>query len=274
MIGFEKNSTEDIIVSLFLEKNFTATDLQQGLETFGYSFSLATLYEQLSKLIDKQIIIKTGKIYSLNGEWLQYMQDLLTPKNEYILSLGEKMRYQLNSLSRAEKYWKHIVHSLYVSYPNEPIFVYNPHSFWSLIPTRAQSEDTYAKHHEKNKRQGYYVLGGSTIHDIALRKQYSAQYYKVDIQEIPQFKRTEHITVIGDLIFMMVVPLSLAKKIDQLYLDIKDSETLKKEIAYLETLNWRINSRVENNPQKAEIFRKRIGKNFLSKKELAKTKTT
>jgi len=274
MIGFEKNSTEDIIVSLFLDANFTAVTLQQALTLSSQTFSLASLYEQLSKLVDKQIIIKTGKIYSLNGEWLQYMQDLLTPKNEYILGDGEKMKYQLHSLSRAEKYWKHIMHSLYVSYPNEPVFMYNPHSFWSLIPTRVQSEDAYVNHHEKNKRQGYYVLGGSTIHDIALRKQYSAQYYKVDIGDIPQFKRTEHVTVIGDLVFTMTIPISLAKKIDQLYLTTKDSESLKKEIAYLETLRWRINSRVENNPQKAEIFRKRIGKNFLSKKELEKRKTT
>jgi len=68
-------------------------------------------------------------MYSLNKEWLEYMRDLLHPRNEYILSAGEKMKYQLTELSRAEMYWKHIMHSLYISYPNEAIFMYNPHSF-------------------------------------------------------------------------------------------------------------------------------------------------
>lgn len=268
MIGFAKNSTEDVIVSLFLEKKYKVKSLQTQLSKQGFQISLASLYDQLNKLLDKQIIFKTGSVYSLNAEWLQYMQDLLIPKNEYILGIGEKLKYQLSSLSRAEQYWKHIMHSLYVSYPNEPVFIYNPHSFWSLIPGRKQSEDTYVQHHEKNKRYGYYILGGTTIHDINLRKQYSAQYYRVDIQEINQFKRTEHITVIGDLVFTMVIPLSLAKKIDELYLTIDNPRDLSFEILELEKHSWRISSRIENNPKKADILKRRIGKYFLSKKQL------
>lgn len=272
MLGTKHNSTEDTIVGLFLVKNYSAKDVLQELDERGLPLSSPSLYDQLNKLIDKNVLIKTGKIYSINREWVQYMQDLLTPKNEYLLGAGEKMKYQLNSLSRAEIYWKHIMHSLYVTYPDEPVFIYNPHAFWSLLPGRKSSEDTYAEHHEKNKRFGYYVLGGNTIHDINLRKQYSAQFYKVDIQNIPQFKRTEHITVIDDLIFTMTIPISLAKKIDSLYEKISNESELAKEIASLEERSWRINSRIENNPAKAELFKKRIGKNFLTRSQLKKAK--
>jgi DNA-binding PadR family transcriptional regulator len=274
MIGFRKNSTEDVIVSLFLEKKYNAQSLQKQLKKQGHKISLASLYDQLHKLLEKQILFKTGTFYSLNAEWLQYMQDLLTPKNEYILDLGEKLRYQLSSLSRAEQYWKHIMHSLYVSYPDEPVFMYNPHSFWSLIPGRKESEDTYVQHHEKNKRYMHYVLGGTTVHDINLRKQYSAQFYKVDIKEINQFKRNEYVTVIGDLVFTMSIPLSLAKKIDQLYIDVQDHHALVFEIAELEKHSWRISSKIENNPKKAQLLRQRIGKQFLSRSELDIIKTT
>ena len=270
MIGMNNNSTEDIIVAGFLEQSRTAQDIRSYLSAQKKSLSLTSLYEQLNKLVEKHILIKTGKMYSLNKEWLQYMRDLLHPRNEYILSAGEKMKYQLTELSRAEMYWKHIMHSLYISYPNEAIFMYNPHSFWSLIPGRKASEDNYVNHHEKNKRYGYYVLGGTTIHDINLRKQYSARYYKVDIHYIESFSRNEHITVIGDLVFTMKIPIALAKKIDQLYLSLTDETILAREIGELEKHTWRIDSKIEHNAKKAQILRRRIGQQFLSKKELDK----
>lgn len=201
---------------------------------------------------------------------MQYVRDILQPQNEYILAAGENMKYELSHLSRAEIYWKHIMHSLYVSYPTEPIFMYNPHSFWSLIPGRKESEDSYVEHHEKNKRYGYYVLGGTTIHDINLRKKYSARYYKVDIQDISSFSRNEHITVIGDLVFTMTIPSVLAKKNDELYQSITDEKKLSYEISELEKSKWRIRSKIEHNVEKSHILRCRIAQQFLSKKQIEK----
>jgi hypothetical protein len=270
VIGIEKNSTEDLLVLELLEKPLTAKSLISILEKKKNAISYASLYDQLNKLIDKHILIKTGKMYSINAEWFQKIRDLFTPKNQYILKKGEKMRYQLKKLSRAEMYWKHIMHSLYVSYPDESVYMYNPHSFWSLIPGRTESEDTYVEHHEKNKRNGYYILGGTTIHDINLRKKYSAQYFKVDIQAKDLFKRNEYITVLGDLVFTMSLPTALAKKIDKIYLDTKTEEDILRAIAELEDYSWNISSVVENNPKKAYLLKKKIAKNFLTKTEIEK----
>lgn len=270
MIGIKNNSTEDQIVLELLYKSLSAKQIVGRLKATGIGVSLPSLYDQLNKLIEKNILIKTGKIYSINGEWFQKIRDIFTPKNEYILKEGEKMKYQLKKLSRAEMYWKHIMHSLYVSYPNESVFMYNPHSFWSLIPDRTESEDTYVEHHEKNKRNGYYILGGTTIHDINLRKKYSAQYFKVDIQGEDSFNREDHITVLGDLVFTMSLPKALAKKIDQIYLDTTTERDILKEISDLENFSWTISSVVENNPKKANVLKKKIAKNFLTKSEIQK----
>lgn len=270
MIGMRNNNTEDLIVLALLEKPLSAKMIQDFLSNKKQKISLASLYDQLNKLTDKHILIKTGKIYSINQEWFQKIQDIFTPKNEYDLKEGENIKYQLKKLSRAEVYWKHVIHSLYISFPDEPVFMYNPHSFWSFIPGRTESEDTYIEHHEKNKRNGYYVLGGNTIHDISLRKKYSAQYFKVDVQAQDSFKRTEHITVLGDLVFTMTLSVALARKIDQIYLEVKNEKELLFSIADLENYSWNISSLIENNPKKANLLKKRIGKNFLTKKEIQK----
>jgi hypothetical protein len=269
MIGIQNNNTEDLLVIELLKKPLSAKGIVEVLRVEKHDISLASIYDQLNKLVDKHVLIKTGKRYSINGEWFQKIRDIFTPKNEYILKRGEKMRYQLKKLSRAEMYWKHITHSLYVSYPNESIYMYNPHSFWSLIPGRMDSEDTYVEHHEKNMRNGYYILGGTTIHDVNLRKKYSAQYFKVDIQSKDSFKRNEHITILGDLVFTMSLPSALARKIDQIYLETKTEEGILKAIADLEAYSWNISSLVENNPKKAYLLKKKIAKNFLTKSEIA-----
>jgi hypothetical protein len=268
MIGIQNNNTEDLLVLELLKKPLTAKGIMEILKIRSHIISYASLYDQLNKLLDKHVLIKTGKMYSINREWFQKIRDIFTPKNEYILKKGEKMKYQLKKLSRAEMYWKHIMHSLYVSYPNEPVFMYNPHSFWSLIPGRTESEDTYVEHHEKNRRSGYYILGGTTIHDVNLRKKYSAQFFKVDIQAKDSFKRTEHITVLGDLVFTMSLSPALSKKIDQIYLDASTEEDILKSIAELEGYSWNISSLVENNPKKAYLLKKKIAKNFLTKTEI------
>jgi hypothetical protein len=269
MIGIQNNNTEDLLVLELLKKSLSAKGIEEVLRVKKHDISLASLYDQLNKLVDKHILIKTGKIYSINRKWFQKIRDIFTPKNEYILKRGEKMKYQLKKLSRAEMYWKHIMHSLYVSYPNEPVYMYNPHSFWSLIPGRMDSEDTYVEHHENNKRNGYYILGGTTIHDVNFRKKYSAQYFKVDIQGKDSFKRSEHITVLGDLVFTMSLSSALARKIDQIYLETKTEEGILKAIADLEAYSWNISSLVENNPKKAYLLKRKIAKNFLTKSEIA-----
>lgn len=268
MISFHENNTEDTIVLELLNKSLSANALRDAFAQQGKKISLASLYDQLHKLIEKNIVIKTSAIYSINREWWQKIQDLFAPKNEYILSPGEKMKYQLHKLSRAEMYWKHVIHSLYVSYPDESVYMYNPHSFWTFIPGRRESENLYAEHHEKNKRFGYYVLGGNTIHDIALRKQHSAQFYKIDLKNIPQFKRTEHVTVIGDIVFTIILSTSLARKIDEIYEQVATEKELIVEISELENFSWNIVSKIEHNHKKALILKKRIGKQFLSRKQL------
>lgn len=268
MIGMKNNNTEDRIVLLLLQKRMNAREIEKSFMKQGFPLSLPSLYDQLNKLIEKEVIVKTGTYYSVNNEWVQHLQDIFTPKNEYILKSGEKVKYQVKKLSRAESYWKHIIHSLYTSYENHPVFIYNPHSFWSYIPGRGESEGSYFEYHEKNKRPGYYILGGTSIFDINYRKQYSSEYFKIDIQNIETFKRTEHITVIDDLIFTMTIPVSLAKKIDSLYEKLATEEELLKEMAELEQSDWTIYAKIENNAKKAKDLKKKIARMFMSQKEI------
>lgn len=270
MIGMKNNNTEDKIVLLLLQKRMKVNDLKELLDKQEISLSLPSLYDQLNKLVEKEVVVKTGIFYSVNNEWVQYVQDIFTPKNEYILKPGEKVKYQIKKLSRAESYWKHIVHSLYTSYEYDPVFIYNPHSFWSYIPERKESEDSYFEYHEKNRRYGYYILGGTSIFDINYRKQYSSEYFKIDIQNIESFKRTEHITVIDDLIFTMTIPKSLAKKIDTLYSTSTSEDELIREIHELEDSLWTIYAKIENNTKKAKELKKKIARMFMSQKEITK----
>lgn len=268
MIGYTQNSTEDLLVQLLLEQSGTVKSLQERLLEQGKIISLSSLYDQIQKLNIKKIIIKTKKNYSINKEWLYSMREIFAPKNEYVVSKGEYIKQQTKGLEKAELFWKHVVHSLYNSHTSEPIFIYNPHPFWEQIPNRRESEDSYFKYHEKYKRNGYYVLGGTTIHDINYRKKYSAQYFKIDLKNITSFKRTEHITIIGDLIFTMSTSKSFAKHIDALYKKSKNPKDLQNEIYTLCKHQWIINSKIEHNSKKALILKKRIARMFMSEEKI------
>lgn len=269
MIGYSNNNSEDIIVQILLADSGTATDIKKSLQDRGRDISLASLYEQIQKLIEKKIIIKTKKIYSINKEWLQHIRELFVAKNEYVVTNGEYIKHQTKGLGKAELFWKHVMHSLYSSYPNEAVFIYNPHPFWDQVPGRKHSENDYFNYHEKNKRNGYYVLGGTTIHDINYRKEYSAQYFKIDLKSMNSFNRRDSITVIGDLIFTMSTSASFAKRIDTIYETFTESEKLGNEIAILCEHEWIINSKIEHNPKKALVLKKRIARIFMSSEKLS-----
>lgn len=269
MIGYSNNNTEDIIVQILLNESKTAKQIKISLVERNKSISLTSLYEQIQKLIEKKIIIKTKKIYSINKEWLQHIREIFVAKNEYVVSNGEYIKHQTKGLGKAELFWKHVMHSLYSSYPNESVFIYNAHPFWDQVPGRKHSENDYFNYHEKNKRNGYYVLGGTTIHDINYRKEYSAQYFKIDLKNMNSFNRRDSITVIGDLIFTMSSSTSFAKHIDTIYETFTSPEKLKNEIATLCEHQWIINSKIEHNPKKALILKKRIARVFMSSEKVS-----
>jgi len=158
------------------------------------------------------------------------------------------------------------VERLHVDNTHYPIFLYNPHDIWPLVPGRSKSEKAYYARFDQERKYGFYVIGGTTALDKQLRKQFDSAYFNIDLCAIPSFNRMDHITVLAHYVITVSLPSQLAVELDLLY-ERKDVTHAEQDIQRLLATPCRAKVKIERNSTKAATLRKQLSKEFaLSKR--------
>ncbi|MEI7620004.1 MAG: hypothetical protein WCJ57_00345 [Candidatus Falkowbacteria bacterium] len=266
-----KESLEDSIIRHLLNNEAKVKDLQQRLLKDKINVTSQGIYKILKYLISQEIIIKYGQFYSLNEEWRNRAIKGLNKNNQGIaLTEGEKISFYLNSLIHLDQQWKNVVLPLHQAYPQDPIFLYNPHEIWiHLNEQRKISEYEYYASFAAKKIHAFCVFGGNTIHETIIKKELQNEYMQVAIG-VEYFSKTDYLAIFNDYIVTTKLSKPLTKKIEDCYQSTENMAELEKQLQMIGIEKKKTKLTIERNREKAKKLRKRMSKQFFVPKELIK----
>jgi hypothetical protein len=112
------------------------------------------------------------------------------------------------------------------------------------------------------------LIGGTTLFDKNLKRNYSHQYQHYHFNKNYQFNRRDHLSVIGSYIIITRVSTLLAQITDLLYENCSTEEELIEKLIIEFKKNGSVTMIVEHNKNKAKKLRKKISKDFYIPREL------
>lgn len=260
MLFSKKETLEDRLVGLLLKAPAEIKELHKRLSKDD-KVSLRAVYKSIKALIAEGVLLKAGKRVFVDQEWLKAMREQLSPALP-LLSPGERVAYTFTSIEHLDAFWKTLVLPLEEGNQSEFIFIYDPHNFWAYVPERKKSEDSYYAHFAKQKKYGFFVIGGESKADMEFKKIYQNNFLQVDTRAISGLGRRDHITVVGDLVITARMSKQFSVQLDQLYgLQEPIVKILPKILtAYAGSPDVRLI--IEHNAAKARRLKKMLSTNF------------
>lgn len=271
MLFSDKESLEDRLVKLLLSGELNVRSIEEKLASQGVRVTTQGVYKSLRALVSLEIIIKRGQLYSLSEEWRGRVVDELSQmRNRFALAEGESIKLGLGSLIHLDQQWKNIVIPLQAEHPDQPIFLYNVHDIWVHIsPSRRESERAYYESFTKKKTYAFHAIGGKTIHDEAIRKEFRSEYMHITLG-VQHFPKTDYPTIMGDYVITTRISPRLADEIEKQYQTSPDKATLEAGLSALGIERKRVKLIIERDREKAKKLRRRLAKDFYVPQELIK----
>lgn len=269
MLYSQRESLDDRIARYVLEKPCTAKEIQEKFLKERLRLTVQGIYKILRSLMREEVIIKQGKVYTLSEEWRKRVVSKLGKlERQYELSDGERISLELNSLVHLDQQWKNVMLELHEIDPTMPGFYYNAHEIWiHLSDSRRDSETEYLTSFTKQKIYSYYLLGGNTSHDLAIKKQLQSKYLQFSIGKV-LFPATDYPVILGDYIITTRISAKLAEDIEKVYQTSRDTESLETKLRAIGIEKKKIRLIVECNREKAKRLRKKLSEDFHVPKEL------
>lgn len=260
MLFSSDSSVEDRIVELSADRPISIRGLHEELAA-QHPVTLRAVYKAVNKLIDAGVLLKVGGEVMVDQEWAGRAAVMLSSVSGPRLAPGEHAVYTFTSLEHLDAFWKTAVLPLESSGIRESFF-YNPHDFWAYLPARKGSEDAYYRHFSQTGRYGFFTIGGASPADKEFKRAYQDEYLQVDLQDIRQFRRTDHLTVLDSFILTVRLGKKLAGRIDTLYEAGETIDLILPDLIRACQRPGKIRLIFENNPAKAARLRKVLAKNF------------
>lgn len=260
MLYSRDSSLEDRIVELSADGRLSIKSLHEELSK-EYGVTLRAVYKAANKLIAAGVLLKIGQEVMVDQEWASRAAAVLSTASGPTLSPGEHATYTFTSLEHLDAFWKTVVLPQQRSKIRESFF-YNPHDFWAYLPARRVSEDAYYRHFSESGRYGFFTVGGDSPADKEFKRTYQNDFLQIDLQDIRQFRRTDHLTILDSLIITVRLGKNLTNRIDTLYGSGQTMERLMPELVRTCNKPGKIRFILENNPEKANRLRKVLAKNF------------
>lgn len=264
MIYSKNESVEEVIVRHLLKEGATAKALHKSLQSEQITISIQGMYKALRTLITNEIIIKHKLLYSLNKEWQKKVATEFRQSSGLLeLAEGEVVRMDLTSLVHLDHQWKNIMIPLHETYPDYPMFIYNPHDVWKhLSKSRWESEQKYYDSFNTNKSQLYFILGGNTLHEYETKKLRQSRFINVSVVGRRHFKDTDHPVIFGDYIIKTRLPDRITQRIHEVFTTATTTGELNRRIALLGVEKKKVKLIITRNKHLAKSLRKKLASHF------------
>ncbi len=225
------------------------------------------VYASLRKLLDQEVVTKSGTLYTLNRVWLQKLYQfskkhiqLGTPKDyQTVLDFedGDSVTYKFKNPHMMDIMWGHLYDLVYeITDPHQVIINHHPHEW--LILGRTETETYWLNRYNNDQKMLLFNIGGNTELDKLFKHQYSSDYIKINTGVDYGFRPNQYLAVVGDYIFDISVEHGFEQAVDDLFQqdDISDLSVTKKAVEQLAKSKYSSKLKLTKNPEKAAGWRK------------------
>lgn len=235
--------------------------------------SLQGFYNLLKKLTNERVLVKEGKLISIDGSWIYNLLNFsnVLQQNYFgegaasasiLLSEGESKTFTLDSVIGMDNFWWHadIVIILYYAtteHKDKNVYVYVHHSWFQLIRTGSEQtlNDAYAQH----GMHLYHVDGSLSFLDSLTPQLIPGENVSVRHKVIPEFGPNYYVMVIGDFIFETSLLRYIYNAMEEIYATTKDMSSFDADsMRALIHQPVRTSLTISRNKKRAELVRRRI----------------
>ena len=238
------------------------------------------VYRVLRKLKLEEKIVIHGKSVSLNIQWLRKMSEYFSvaqyyysPKHDnpnFFLNLKEheKVSLTFKTLLDLDIFASHVIHMLAeIIGEHEPVFVFNPHEFFSY--GRPESEKMLFEAMQEMKKQVFILSSHENPLDLALKKQFDGtrvQYHIVPI--VPFDKGNYYFNVYGDYLLEITLDKNITAALEAFYVKTPVfDEQAEKELFEIFAHKSRHKLVITRNKKKTDTYKKFFSKYFYTLQE-------
>ncbi len=228
------------------------------------------VYKALTFLLTNEIATKSKKLVSLNTLWIEGLKDFAHQVSEnyntsdfdnfLLLEDNERLIYQFKDTTKLDIHWMHIVLMMLKRFEDKPFVLYNPHC-WFMID-RPKTESTFFTWIRTHKKLTFFLIGGNSKLDKAVKKQIESEYVKIELDNEDRFPKDKYVAIIGEYIIYSSYGAMFNKKIDTFFNShtVLNSETIN---TFKNTLlkNEGVKIVIERNKEKAIKLTMQITKN-------------
>lgn len=275
IINKEPIMPSSIVLGILSEKpRLTVKDLYEYyLNRSKKRMTLQGFYKLISQLIKQQVLIKEGKLVSINASWIyglikftEKVSKLYFGKEAYAFNIllreGEKKSFTFETVKEMDNFWHHALFLVVQYYENEKNkdkdgYVYTEHGWFQIV--RSEMEVSLAKLYSEHGMKLYQVVGSDSFLDSLVEKTIKEENYFVAQKEIKSFGKNYYGMVIGDFLFETKLPIYIYELMEDIYGKTTSLAQFKAEdILQIIEEPARTNIKISRDKKGAMEFRKKI----------------
>ncbi len=261
-----------ILEAVSASPNISIGELLKELHRKKVNITLQHLYRTIHRMVEAQILVKSGTTVSVNVMWLTYIQffaergkkTLMNTSIQQVFPLkpGKKVTFKVMTLLELQTLWHHLLVQVHQAVPKKHLLKYYSHAWWQ-IGKHALDIDFYRRITEGGI-QCHWLFGNTTFLD-----QHAVKIHKdlMDsrLTDNPPFPREGYaLNIYGSYIFECVIPERLSKHLDFVFHTVTSEDMFDPEIYEdIFTLREPMTLRVWNNEKQSTILRKKFAPFFL-----------
>jgi hypothetical protein len=241
-LGKIKKSTKDLVISTLVhEYPLSLAKLTNSIKKlYGAGVTFQGVRKAANQLVEEGVLVKEGKNYRLNKEWIRRMRDFVEKlESRYftesgrardVESIGEDIKvYTFDNLIDLDEFWNRVIAKWFEEdKENKGKKYYTQQSghTWYVLANLEEETDILEKI-KKHKINFYTLVPGRTVLDQWCKKYYEEHGFYYTVNKKEKKNTSQYFAVYGDNIIQSDYPEELAKNIDALYEKAKDFESFE-----------------------------------------------
>jgi hypothetical protein len=273
MIFGEKTRLEEYIIELLDKGSLDGPNLLTSLSNrYNKKTTKQAVYKSLRKLLDEEVINKTGNNYSINRMWIQKVKDFTdrhTNETDHVNKMnvlnfedGDSVTYRFKNPFTLDITWGHLYDIIFEDDDRNHVMLnHHPHE-WLMI-SRTETEKFWLGQINKRKKMMLFTLSKKTPLDKKFQKENTTEYIKINLNESYGLNHNQYLSVIGDYIFEITTDPVFEERVDKFfsendYLD----EMAKNQIAAISKQKYKSKLKLSKNKKKADAWRRKYKQDF------------
>ena len=234
--GKKEKTVKDLIFSILIEsepKSFI--QLQREIKKrYHLSFSFQAIRKAVNNLLERNILTKEKREYSLNKDWIvqtrnffdKLYADHFKIKRSVNIEVGKDVAvYTVNNLLELDRLWNDLITNWAREEKEDKRNVWKGRHCWWLI-ARLQEEDSMQDLLIKNSIKTYNLITTNSLLDRISKEYYFNKKRFCKINTKIKLKSDIHISAFGDNLLKFEIPTAISKKLEKIYEKTKKNQDL------------------------------------------------